>query len=484
MMTGYKGYRLLVMPGATGVFAGHDGDIATALKDSPSEVADWSFTTPADGFVAVVSESDPYTSPYWSPVAYRRESGAWVQYDKTGFTRKLHRRIATLSDEGEEGQRARLVPSDPAANLPTEYSWYGQWGDVLATPPPSPLVASTPDDPSLISMRFGVQAGATGDWAGHGGEIAYWAGDHWEFTSPDEGACYLFNFTPLDSRTIARTAATRSFVRQGSAWLPVGAIYQYHSGAWTLSDDQATPPDLVTGYGLAQAGDLVGPWLFNELWAGIKLLHRRVSRRVNSNRDGCQWGGAGSTYKQAGSTAPYPATWDQATASAEANWNAAPAPTPETRAFGGLGSSAPSAGNYGSFQALNPDTHGAGMQRNHTRERGFYQSLGFGMTMLTSLVNVDFYVIGAKPNYSSDDSFDDMGDPVANGTATKWNSQTGVTGGGQYDSDLWQPSETNTIPAPWCDEPTLTNYSMQRGYQVVYGFVVEENAVPGGFEYQ
>ena len=51
-----------------------------------------------------------------------------------------------------------------------------------------------------------------------------------------------------------------------------GYMYDYTGGAWVLSSDQGSPADTVTDTGLMDAGDYIGPWIFNELQAGIQAL--------------------------------------------------------------------------------------------------------------------------------------------------------------------------------------------------------------------
>ena len=69
---------------------------------------------------------------------------------------------------------------------------------------------------------------------------------------------------------------------------------------------------VLAGYSKVQRGDLVGPWLWNELQAALNLL-----AAVKSNSSG--WGGQ-SSYKDGGVTGGQKDTWAEAKASAEANW--------------------------------------------------------------------------------------------------------------------------------------------------------------------
>ncbi len=67
-----------------------------------------------------------------------------------------------------------------------------------------------------------------------------------------------------------------------------GRMYQY-SGGWMMAEDQAAPPDTVTAYGNVQAGDYLGPWILNELYAMINLCHTRLTTASSSTVT--QWRG-------------------------------------------------------------------------------------------------------------------------------------------------------------------------------------------------
>lgn len=49
-------------------------------------------------------------------------------------------------------------------------------------------------------------------------------------------------------------------------------LFDRVGGMWVLSTDQTTSPDTVTSYGLAQSGDLFGPWILNDLRDAINDL--------------------------------------------------------------------------------------------------------------------------------------------------------------------------------------------------------------------
>lgn len=49
-------------------------------------------------------------------------------------------------------------------------------------------------------------------------------------------------------------------------------FYDHAGGTWTLSSDQSSPADVVEDFGRIEPGDYIGPWIFNELQAGINAL--------------------------------------------------------------------------------------------------------------------------------------------------------------------------------------------------------------------
>lgn len=53
-------------------------------------------------------------------------------------------------------------------------------------------------------------------------------------------------------------------------------LFDYKSGAWVLSEDQVSDPDIIETTGLAQPGDYFGPWIVNEIRDAIRLLRWRT----------------------------------------------------------------------------------------------------------------------------------------------------------------------------------------------------------------
>jgi hypothetical protein len=49
-------------------------------------------------------------------------------------------------------------------------------------------------------------------------------------------------------------------------------IYEHDGSGWVLAEDQGQAPDTLVAYGKMQAGDYLGPWIFNELKDGLSAL--------------------------------------------------------------------------------------------------------------------------------------------------------------------------------------------------------------------
>jgi hypothetical protein len=432
---------------ATGAWAGHAGDIATAHLAN-WEVT-WAFETPADKYIVAVGGT------HWTRKASIPD---WVQTIRIGWTRKRPREIARTTDDGEAGQRARLAGTGHSENDQEPARMYG----VAADPPTDP----TP------GITYGVQKDATGAWEGHGGDLAVWAADPpgWTFTTPTDGRQYLFNTVAHYAYGYAvRLRNCRAWIHQGGQWQGTGDIYEYGEAGWTRAQDQTAPPDLETTYGQAEAGDFVGPWLWNELQAALRLLHL-------SRANGSGWGG-NSTEKWAGGSG-WQSSQDLAHAAALAAWTAKPLWQGQTD-FGPWNT--PHAYNLG--ESTSPTDYAALGER-WTRE----QRLEFygGDPALT--VDVAFYVIGRPPSWSNAlVTFAAHGDPVAL-TATAWYTMQGQSNVGPYTSPQWGQADLFPAP-PWADpDAAPPDYqgrrSAQTGYVVTEHFGTKEHTRPGGFTYQ
>ncbi|MFA9478503.1 hypothetical protein ACERK3_09365 [Phycisphaerales bacterium AB-hyl4] len=73
---------------------------------------------------------------------------------------------------------------------------------------------------------------------------------------------------PGDSGAIGDRAYGTSSLRNG---LPPRTKFEY-DGGWVVSDDQWSAVDIVTEHGIAQVGDYLGPWLFNEMQVFLQQI--------------------------------------------------------------------------------------------------------------------------------------------------------------------------------------------------------------------
>lgn len=103
-------------------------------------------------------------------------------------------------------------------------------------------------------------------------------------------------------------------------------FYDRVAGVWELSADQSTPADVLTEYGFMEAGDYVGPWIFNELQAGLQALDSvrlPVGNSFIGKQTTTQTGYAGSGVGgYVDDTGPIPDKWEDmaALAYAAAGW--------------------------------------------------------------------------------------------------------------------------------------------------------------------
>lgn len=290
-----EGLRWIVGNDASGDWAGHSGEIATWQPSTST----WTFETPSEGDTIQAGYQCNFGA-FGS--AYISTSGVWEDYP-VGFTRKFPRRITSLSADGEIGDLARYV-----SDYPSFYYDEALLGKAAA-PPEAPSVGD----------KWAVGAGATGDWAGHSGEIATWQTyptQEWTFADADEDKKYRVTYGDQ----------YLYYVSDEDEWEPVAASIYEHDGAdWLPCRTVAAEPDTITSYGLAQPGDYIGVWIFNELKACIDLLDWTVTHEAatgdRSRYYGIGWNGA---------------TWAAAKAAAEADWqtNSYEPSMPEMRSEG------------------------------------------------------------------------------------------------------------------------------------------------------
>ncbi len=380
--------------------------------------------------------------------------GGWgYLLNSGGWTRKYPRQIAKLTDSGESGQRARLVGHTTTGLYP--------FGDVRTIPPSRPPVG----------RYYGVAASATGDWVGHDGELARWTGSAWTFTTPASGAQYLF---PRGSGA-AVLPHSRPWQSFDDGWHRVCDIYAHDGTKWQRSGDQASGPDIVTAYGNAQEGDLLGPWLFNEIAAGLNLLTRRAT--AYCHRGGDMVYHATEAHSHLGE----PDTWAEAKAEAEAFWADEVPGTVQTQTWERVGWSLNiHAWNKGTVDEYEgEDYYDAKLNRRSAQIRGAFDSNYDSRADRT--VAVDIYVIGDK--IYSDWDFEDFGDGVNDGTSTLFKAWSATASGGYYESEMFSDGD-DPPNHPWCPTPTHPHGDgSEIGYEIVDAFCIEDSAVVGGFTY-
>ena len=443
------GYKFAVLKTAASDWAGHDGEVATCTGTSPYT---WSFSTPADDYL-IEQKTWSASSKRWKGVQYRRRDASatdWPVVTDVGWTRKHPREIEALDDAGSNGQRARLVGGSNSNTTMTRFM------GVRAAPPSSPYTDG----------YYGVQKGATGAWATHDGQRAKWTGAAWSFTADASGTQFLFHSKRgLGDLIPLRNA--RAWITYGGEWHPVAALYEHDGAKWALDSDQTGEPDLVTEYGPAQAGDYVGPWIWNELRAALdELVIVGCTNTLGT------WGGQRKVHTY---THGWDAAWADAKTAGEAAWAAAGTTTTAP----GYDEIGPWVFTYGSH------TSGSGyetaMTRRHEKQKGTFAE---GDTSIKC--DVHFYAIGQLYDADDDTVFGDHGDDVANGSATKWHSKIAQTNAAEFVSDIWEEGRDATQPGQWCDQPDDDDDS-RKGYKIsgyLDAYVVKDFAVVDGFEYQ
>lgn len=56
-----------------------------------------------------------------------------------------------------------------------------------------------------------------------------------------------------------------------------GRVFEHNGTAWTLIDDYTTEPDIVEATGLIQTGDIIGPWILDDLRDAILTMQETVT---------------------------------------------------------------------------------------------------------------------------------------------------------------------------------------------------------------
>ncbi len=80
-------------------------------------------------------------------------------------------------------------------------------------------------------------------------------------------------FTRRYPREIASTGDAGSLGQR--AYLEgFNGVYEHNGTTWVLASDQTISVDILEAYGIAQDGDYLGPWLFNEIYNGLnRIIH-------------------------------------------------------------------------------------------------------------------------------------------------------------------------------------------------------------------
>lgn len=99
------------------------------------------------------------------------------------------------------------------------------------------------------------------------------------------------------------------------------AFYEHDGTAWSLAADQATPADTLEGRGYIVAGDYIGPWIWNELWAVAKAMKWCIIDPVSVLETGYE--GDGSSLNSPSSNPDYDANASESLAiqKAEGDWS-------------------------------------------------------------------------------------------------------------------------------------------------------------------
>jgi|GEM_PF-6736029 len=260
-------------------YPGHAGQIGTlhwilngegkVEQGGEGDAYNLTFETPADGYRV---DSLGYT------YRYNAAESQWIKtYNNGSFTRKYPRRISSLDAETDQegndaaiGQRARFVGPPGGGDIPLNH-----------------IVSASSSPPDPPEDNYLVLDNATGDWAGHEGKYVRWNGYNWTFYGQGNLACYACGVNrgtqtgdPVLPRRgyYIRRVPPESYVHSNGHWQKIdGKIYEYDGEKWLLAEDQSAGPDIITTYGYARPGDIIGPWIFNELYGGINVLKKTCS---------------------------------------------------------------------------------------------------------------------------------------------------------------------------------------------------------------
>lgn len=233
--------------------------------------------------------------------------------------------------------------------------------------------------------------------------------------------------------------------------------YEHNGTSWQVAADQTSPPDTVETYGVAQPGDYLGPWLFNEVYDCLQLM-TCLSLSCSIVASG--------QYKQE-------TVWDEASFAAaktaiESQWSTSAAPSS-------------SAANPTSWNMAQCYSGGTKYMIRAQRQTASFQISPRSIADTGRLdCDVTFYIIGESYN----GTFSNMGDSIADGTAVVAETLTAEDGGQTtITSSEWNAVNANVIPnSPYAAEPG-SGETTDIGYKAKEIFAVMDFGITGGFEY-
>lgn len=237
-----------------------------------------------------------------------------------------------------------------------------------------------------------------------------------------------------------------------STWKAAAGLPNGWRRATTWPTDWTDYDDPAFSYGRAQYGDILGPWLFADLQAGINQLVWMKGIYAGWSRQGETNGGVVLS-------SAWP-TVAEAKADAEAQW-----PWLYTKDGG------PNCMAYVQ-KSFNPTRYNAYAERAY--------SYGTWSSAPAVTKDIDFY---AKVDLNlSNEEYDGNGDfTVPVGTVQKWHTEAGTPAASGVTS---APFGGLGIPAWPVGSPDDDPYFFSRGYVASYPFLVFRFDIEGGFEYR
>ncbi|MCD4824006.1 MAG: DUF2793 domain-containing protein [Phycisphaerae bacterium] len=443
------GCRLVVGNAATGDWASHSGEIAIWQGQDASPK--WTFETPAEGHTMQAGGGSS-GSTYNVNTAYISHSGQWESWS-VGFTRKFPRVIDSLDDDGEDGQLARLTAPVNSSRWPYTPNY---WGAKLVG------IATSPPGEKHVGDDWAVAANATGNWENQDGKIATWGWSDgkykWTFADPDTDIRYQ---VAAEFRGIGKPKLYGGrenhyyrtqylyYISTGGAWQQVAAtVFQHDGTAWQPCTTVDAEPDSVTDYGRGQAGDYIGPWIFNELKAGCDVIKWSYHETYNSH------------YPAEDRSEGFNGIWDTwagAKASAEADFS-----WPDD---GGT--------KYGEYWRVRMCSIGYLTETLNPPSENYHATIlsgeaEYGISGFKGLSRtIDFYAATEKPTGSEDNiGYDNNG---LNIQEDKWGKFTTEQAAIDDTSTTITLGDKTQIPV-WCAAPTENN-SQRLGWQLKNAYV-------------